>query len=155
MSSRSNTPAASPTIRGLFVKPSCAGGIDVSFASRTAELLGAIDANPTNWLDTSCWQLLNRIGKREQASLQAEMLCRAGEATESELNSLMRRTVLSQRFYQRANRSRLSSPRTGSPDGNLPREYRTALNTLQSWQNPIYHQQVSRCRQATRRNTIH
>lgn len=38
------------------------------------------------------WGLLTRIGRREEASRQAETLCRTGQATEPELNSLIRRT---------------------------------------------------------------
>ena len=38
------------------------------------------------------WELLNRVGRREEASLQAEALCRAGQANEPELHSLVRRT---------------------------------------------------------------
>ena len=38
------------------------------------------------------WELLNRVGRREEASLQAEALCRAGQATEAQLHSLVRRT---------------------------------------------------------------
>ena len=62
--------------------------------SEAADLLEAsIQREPTRWLwRHRAWQLLNRLGKREQASMQAEMLCRAGQATEAELNSLLRRT---------------------------------------------------------------
>lgn len=38
------------------------------------------------------WGLLNRVGRREEASLQAEALCREGQATLPELHSLIRRT---------------------------------------------------------------
>lgn len=38
------------------------------------------------------WQTLNRAGRREEASLQAVALCRAGQATEPELHSLIRRS---------------------------------------------------------------
>ncbi len=38
------------------------------------------------------WELLNRVGRREEASLQADALCRGGQATEQELHSLIRRT---------------------------------------------------------------
>ena len=63
------------------------------FADAADLLEESIERSPANWLwRHRAWQLLNRIGRREQASLQAEMLCRAGEATEDELNSLMRRT---------------------------------------------------------------
>lgn len=62
--------------------------------NEAADLLEkSIVKSPTNWLwRHRAWQLLNRIGKREQASIQAEMLCRSGQATEAELNSLTRRT---------------------------------------------------------------
>ena len=62
--------------------------------SQAAQLLEkGIERVPTNWLwRHRVWQLFNRLGQREQASLQAEMLCRAGQATEQELNSLMRRS---------------------------------------------------------------
>ena len=43
-----------------------------------------------NWHHV-CWQLLNRVGRREEASRQAEMLCQAGVATQSEMLSLVRR----------------------------------------------------------------
>lgn len=106
--------------------------------AEAAELLeDAIDANPTNWLwRHRAWQLLNRIGKREQASLQAEMLCRAGEATESELNSLMRRTDAFPTVLPTGEQIEtqfakgLGVARWQFTQG----EYRTALNTLQSWQ---------------------
>ena len=38
------------------------------------------------------WEFLCRAGRREEASRQAEILCRGGQATESELISLVRRT---------------------------------------------------------------
>ncbi len=37
------------------------------------------------------WSLLNRVGRREEASRQADALCRAGQANEQELFSLLRR----------------------------------------------------------------
>jgi len=40
-----------------------------------------------------CWQLLNRVGRREEASRQAEMLCQVGVANQSEMLSLVRRTA--------------------------------------------------------------
>lgn len=40
-----------------------------------------------------CWQLLNAVGRREEASRQAEMLCQAGVANQNELLSLVRRTA--------------------------------------------------------------
>ena len=39
-----------------------------------------------------CWQLLNRVGRREEASKQAELLCRMGVANLYEMQSLVRRT---------------------------------------------------------------
>ena len=63
------------------------------FSDAATLLEQSIERVPTNWLwRHRAWLLLNRIGKREQASLQAEMLCRAGQATEAELASLIRRT---------------------------------------------------------------
>lgn len=38
------------------------------------------------------WELLNRLGRREEASLQVDALCRAGQATIPQLHSLIRRT---------------------------------------------------------------
>ncbi len=38
------------------------------------------------------WEFLSRVGRREEASRQAEILCRGGQATERELISLVRRT---------------------------------------------------------------
>ncbi|MDB4476574.1 CRTAC1 family protein [Rhodopirellula sp.] len=56
-------------------------------------LLGAMQRYPNaeNWHHT-CWQLLNRVGRREEASRQAEMLCQVGVATQNEMLSLVRRT---------------------------------------------------------------
>ncbi len=40
----------------------------------------------------AAWSLLNRVGRREAASLQADLICQSGRATRQELHSLMRRT---------------------------------------------------------------
>ncbi len=48
-------------------------------------------SNQLQWRHRA-WGLLTRVGRREEASLQAELLCRAGQATEQELISLIRRT---------------------------------------------------------------
>ena len=55
-------------------------------------ILAAIGANPNvmQWRHQA-WELLSRMGRRQEASQQADLLCRAGEATESELVSLLRR----------------------------------------------------------------
>lgn len=57
-------------------------------------LLGAMQKYPgvENW-HHMCWQLLNRVGRREEASRQAEMLCQVGVANQSEMLSLVRRTA--------------------------------------------------------------
>ena len=56
-------------------------------------LIDAMQKYPSieNWHHV-CWQLLNRAGRREEASRQAEMLCKFGVATQSEMLSLIRRT---------------------------------------------------------------
>ncbi len=56
-------------------------------------LLAGIGVMPTaaEWRHRA-WDLLNRTGRREEASLQADVLCRVGLATEAELLSLVRRT---------------------------------------------------------------
>lgn len=61
--------------------------------SRAADvLLAAVEANPQieSWRHQS-WQLLNRIGRRQEASDQALWLCRRGRASEPELLSLLSR----------------------------------------------------------------
>ena len=57
-------------------------------------LLTAMQQYPSveNWHHV-CWQLLNRVGRREEASRQAEMLCQVGVANQSEMLSLVRRTA--------------------------------------------------------------
>lgn len=57
-------------------------------------LLRAMQQYPSveNWHHV-CWQLLNRVGRREEASRQAEMLCRVGLANQSEMLSLVQRTA--------------------------------------------------------------
>ncbi|MFU7561999.1 FG-GAP-like repeat-containing protein [Roseiconus sp. JC912] len=45
----------------------------------------------TSWRHLA-WSLLNYTGRREEASQQAEILCREGQATDGELLSLVRRT---------------------------------------------------------------
>lgn len=56
-------------------------------------LLAGIKKRPGEWVwHHRAWALLTRIGRREEASLVADQLCLAGEATEMELNSLIRRT---------------------------------------------------------------
>lgn len=102
--------------------------------SQAAEVLeAAIERVPTNWLwRHRVWQLFNRIGRREQASLQAEMLCRAGQATEQELNSLMRRTDA----YPTVLADRESTKQWFEPGLGLARwlftqgEYRSAISEL-------------------------
>lgn len=56
-------------------------------------LLAALDvrSDVPQWRHHA-WELLNRTGRREEASRQAEALCRVGQATEPELLSLVRRT---------------------------------------------------------------
>ncbi|MEO1526127.1 MAG: FG-GAP-like repeat-containing protein [Planctomycetota bacterium] len=64
---------------------------------RTSEaadvLLKGLELRPTRleWR-RGAWGLLNRVGRREEASLQADRLCRDGQSSISELNSLVRRT---------------------------------------------------------------
>ena len=57
-------------------------------------LLTAMQQYPSveNWHHV-CWQLLNRVGRREEASRQAEMLCQVGVANQDEMLSLVRRTA--------------------------------------------------------------
>jgi tetratricopeptide (TPR) repeat protein len=57
-------------------------------------ILAALKVMPetTDWRHRA-WELLNRVGRREEASWQAETLCRSGEATQQELLSLIRRTL--------------------------------------------------------------
>lgn len=57
-------------------------------------LLTAMRKYPSveNWHHV-CWQLLNRVGRREEASRQAEMLCQVGVATQNEMLSLVQRTA--------------------------------------------------------------
>ncbi|OYP29466.1 hypothetical protein CGZ80_25040 [Rhodopirellula sp. MGV] len=56
-------------------------------------VLAGLDQRPqmTNWRHTA-WTLLCQTGRREEASNQAEWLCREGSATDGELLSLVRRT---------------------------------------------------------------
>ncbi len=55
-------------------------------------MLAALDAMPEMlvWRH-QVWSLLNRVGRRQEASQQADILCRAGQANQSELISLLRR----------------------------------------------------------------
>ncbi|MEM8668784.1 MAG: FG-GAP-like repeat-containing protein [Planctomycetota bacterium] len=55
--------------------------------------LQAAEREPSNgtWRRRA-WSLLNQLGRREEASEQAESLCRAGQANNAELISLLRRT---------------------------------------------------------------
>ncbi len=56
-------------------------------------LLAALEKKPNRWIwRHRAWTLLNHVGRREEASLQAQALCRAGQANELELNSLIRRS---------------------------------------------------------------
>lgn len=63
----------------------------ISMAADT--LLGVLAEVPSehDWRHQA-WSLLNRLGRREEASQQAAKLCLAGAATPSELLSLIRRT---------------------------------------------------------------
>ncbi len=56
-------------------------------------ILAGLEVMPqlTSWRHQA-WKLLTRAGRREEASLQAVALCRAGLATEPQLLSLVRRT---------------------------------------------------------------
>ncbi len=61
-------------------------------AEATDVILEAIELIPDvpQWRHQA-WNLLNRAGRREKASQQADHLCRTGQANESELLSLLRR----------------------------------------------------------------
>ena len=53
----------------------------------------ALKSKPSNWSwRHRAWTLLHQVGRSEEAAWQAESLCRAGQANEKELHSLIRRT---------------------------------------------------------------
>ncbi len=62
------------------------------YADAAESMIAAADAMPDDpdWRH-GAWSALNRIGRREEASLQADLLCRGGGVSEVELLSLLRR----------------------------------------------------------------
>lgn len=85
-----------------------------------------------NWRHL-CWQLLNRVGRREEASRQAEMLCQLGLANQNEMLSLVRRTE----SFPTLLKDRETAKQFFDPGLGLARwyftklEYRKALETLE------------------------
>lgn len=67
---------------------------DLGRVSEAADILIAgLESYPeTNKWRHQAWNLLNRVGRREEASRQAEHLCAHGVASEDELISMLRRT---------------------------------------------------------------
>ena len=55
-------------------------------------ILSEIRRRPTRQLRRNAWTLLNRCGRREEASRQADVLCQQGKTTPEELLSLLGRT---------------------------------------------------------------
>lgn len=105
--------------------------------NRTSEsadvLLAAIEKMPfqAEWRHR-VWGLLNRVGRREEASRQAESLCRAGQATEMELISLIRRTdAFPLRIKEGADMNLYFEPGLGMARWYFTKtEYREALQEL-------------------------
>ncbi len=99
-----------------------------------AVVLAAIEELPerSSWRHLA-WSLLNRVGRREEASRQAEYLCRLGQVTETELLSLVRRTE-SFPPQLKANQSpeKFFEPGMGLARWHFTQlEYRAALQLLQ------------------------
>ena len=95
-------------------------------------LLAAVERKPSHWRWLHrAWGLLNRVGRREEASLQAELLCRAGQATDQELNSLIRRTESFPTKLKGVEPSKYFDPGLGMARWYFTRlEYRRALEEL-------------------------
>ena len=69
--------------------------VDLDRHSAAADvILQALDVRPDlTELRHEAWRLLNKVGRREEASQQAMWLCRLGLANERELHSLIHRSV--------------------------------------------------------------
>lgn len=81
----------------------------------------------------NAWQVLTRVGRREEASAQALSLCKQGQATEAELMSLISRGLsFPLELPEGAEPSKYFSPGLGMARWHSTNEeYRTALNVLQ------------------------
>ncbi|WP_149496067.1 FG-GAP-like repeat-containing protein [Roseiconus lacunae] len=103
-------------------------------ASEAADtLLEGIEKRPKEWVwYHRAWGLLSRVGRREEASSIAEKLCLAGEATETELNSLIRRTQSFPTVVERESLlNRYFEPGLGMARWHFTQlEYRQALDEL-------------------------
>lgn len=107
---------------------------ELNRASDAADvLLAGLERMPIQWRwRHRAWVLLSRVGRREEASLQAEYLCRHGQATEQELNSLIRRTEsFPTRLEKGDDISKYFAPGLGMARWYFTRlEYRRALEEL-------------------------
>ncbi len=91
-----------------------------------------LDDDRVTGLRRQAWELLNRVGRRQEASWQAELLCRAGKANLTEMLSLARRNeAFPYTLPPRENPEQYFEPGLGMAKWHSARrEFRLALQEL-------------------------